>query len=146
MDPLARECIYRSLHRLVSKVIVHNDEGQVLMAKVERGHFKGEWTLPGGYMDTEEHPREACIREALEEVGLEVHPSEDAPVVTQRIFNNEGISFVSFTYTAPWNGDVSALTPLEGEISDVEMVNLDDAIKRSVSMFDREALVAFSQR
>lgn len=145
VDPLARECIYRSLHRLVSKVIVHNDEGQVLMAKVERGHFKGEWTLPGGYMDTDEHPREACIREALEEVGLEVHPSEDAPVITQRIFNNEGISFVSFTYTARWNGDVGELTPLEGEISDVEMISLDEAIDRSVSMFDREALMAFSQ-
>lgn len=97
-------------------------------------------------MDTDEHPREACIREALEEVGLEVHLSEDAPVITQRIFNNEGISFVSFTYTAPWNGDVGELTPLEGEISDVEMINLDEAIDRSVSMFDREALVAFSQR
>lgn len=146
VDPLVRECIYRSLHRLVSKVIVHNDEGQVLMAKVERGHFKGEWTLPGGYMDTEEHPREACVREALEEVGLEVHPSDDAPVITQRIFNNEGISFVSFTYTATWNGEVGELTPLEGEIAEVEMVNLDEAINRSVSMFDREALLAFSQR
>lgn len=97
-------------------------------------------------MDTEEHPREACVREALEEVGLEVHPSDDAPVITQRIFNNEGISFVSFTYTATWNGEVGELTPLEGEIAEVEMVNLDEAINRSVSMFDREALLAFSQR
>ena len=146
VDPLARECIYRSLHRLVSKVIVHNHQGQVLMARVERGHFKGEWTLPGGYMDTDEHPMEACMREALEEVGLKVDPSDEAPVITQRIFNNEGISFVSFTYDAPWNGDVQTLTPLEGEISDVEMVDIDEAIQRSVSMFDREALIAFNQR
>ena len=26
------------------------------MGKIERGHFVGHWTLPGGYMDHDEHP------------------------------------------------------------------------------------------
>jgi len=39
VHPVAREAIYRSLHRLVSKVMVQNSNGDVLMAKVERGHF-----------------------------------------------------------------------------------------------------------
>ncbi len=33
---------------------------------------KGQWALPGGYMDAGEMPQEALHREILEEVGLEV--------------------------------------------------------------------------
>ena len=39
VHPIAREAIYRSLHRLVSKVMITNSKGQVLMGKVERGYF-----------------------------------------------------------------------------------------------------------
>ena len=69
VHPVAREAVYRSIHRLVSKVMICNDEGQVLLAKVERGHFRGFWTLPGGYMDHDEHPSIGCVREPLEESG-----------------------------------------------------------------------------
>ena len=66
VHPVAREAVYRSIHRLVSNIIVYNDSNQILMGKVERGHFNGYWTLPGGYVDHNEHPRDACIREAKE--------------------------------------------------------------------------------
>ena len=33
------DAIYRSIHRLVAKVMVCNDDGEVLMGRVERGHF-----------------------------------------------------------------------------------------------------------
>jgi ADP-ribose pyrophosphatase YjhB (NUDIX family) len=32
----------------------------------------GEWALPGGYVDYDEHPRAAAARECLEELGCEV--------------------------------------------------------------------------
>ena len=44
--------------------------------------------------------------ETLEELGLTITLDDIEPVVTQNIFNDEGISFVSFTYRAMWNGDV----------------------------------------
>jgi len=40
VHPVAREAIYRSIHRLVSKVMICNDAGEVLLGKVERGHFE----------------------------------------------------------------------------------------------------------
>ena len=61
------------MHRVVSKVILQNQQNQVIMAKVKRGFFTGHWTLPGGFVDYAEHPLEgACdgvfgrLRQAIE--------------------------------------------------------------------------------
>lgn len=140
VHPIARESIYRSIHRLVSKVMVLNPKGEVLMGKIERGHFVGHWTLPGGYMDHDEHPAVGCVRETLEEMGIDIELSEDAPIITQRIFTNEGISFVSFTYRANWNGDNSEIKLKENEISEFAWLTPEEAMSRAVSGFDAAAL------
>ena len=72
VHPLAREAVYRSIHRLVSKVMIRNASNQILMAKVERGFFKGYWGLPGGYMNHSEEPSVGCVRETQEELGIEI--------------------------------------------------------------------------
>lgn len=140
VHPVARDAIYRSIHRLVSKVMICNKEGQVLMAKVERGHFHGFWTLPGGYMDHDEHPATGCVRETLEELGLDIVLTDAEPVISQRIFNDEGISFVSFTYKSSWHGNLEELTLLEEEISEAAWFDPKTAHEQAVSHFDREAL------
>ena len=140
VHPIARESIYRSIHRLVSKVMVLNTQGEVLMGKIERGHFVGHWTLPGGYMDHDEHPAIGCVRETLEEMGIEIELSDQAPIITQRIFTNEGISFVSFTYQANWDGNNSEIKLKENEISEFAWLSPAEALSRVVSGFDAAAL------
>jgi len=140
VHPIARESIYRSIHRLVSKVMVLNNHGEVLMGKIERGHFVGHWTLPGGYMDHDEHPAIGCVRETLEEMGIDIELSDEAPIITQRIFTNEGISFVSFTYQANWDGNNSEIKLKENEISEFEWLSPAEALSRAVSGFDAAAL------
>lgn len=140
VHPIARESIYRSIHRLVSKVMILNSDGKVLMGKIERGHFVGHWTLPGGYIDHDEHPAIGCVRETIEEMGIEIELSDDAPIVTQKIFTNDGISFVSFTYKAEWNGDDSEISLKEDEISDYVWLTPSEALSRAVSGFDAAAL------
>jgi len=56
----------------VGAIIV--DEGRVVLVK--RGHLPmlGEWSIPGGAVELGETVREAVIREAREETGLEVEP------------------------------------------------------------------------
>ena len=140
VHPVTREAIYRSIHRLVSKVRVQNSKGDVLMAQVERGHFRGFWTLPGGYMDHDEHPAIGCVRETLEELGLEIILDNEEPIITQNIFNDEGISFVSFTYRSTWNGSLEDLTLQTEEIAAAAWFSPQDALAQAVSHFDREAL------
>lgn len=54
----------------VGGLLVH--EGAVLL--VQRAHEpgKGRWTLPGGYVEEDESPDLAIVREVREETGLEV--------------------------------------------------------------------------
>ncbi len=142
---VVKESIYRSLHRLVSKLIVHNDGGEVLLAKINRGHFKGFWSLPGGYMDHDEHPEDGCLRETFEELGLQLPSTDGLEIITQKVFNEEGVSFVSFTYSCNWNGSIQDLNPLLEEIEEVRWFNIDEALHHVVSHFDREALNSFVQ-
>ena len=140
VHPVAREAIYRSIHRLVSKVMITNSKGQVLMGKVERGHFRGSWTLPGGYMDHDEHPEVGCVRETLEELGLNIKLLDDKPIITQQIFSSRGISFVSFTYRSQWDGELSELVLQSEEISQAAWFLPEEAASKAVSHFDVKAL------
>jgi 8-oxo-dGTP diphosphatase len=51
-------------------VIVKDDK--ILMVK--RGHPPrvGDWTLPAGFMEWDEHPRDTAVRELKEETGLDI--------------------------------------------------------------------------
>jgi ADP-ribose pyrophosphatase YjhB (NUDIX family) len=53
-------------------VVARDDQGRLLL--VQRGvqPGRGLWSLPAGYVDADEHPRDAAARETLEETGLVV--------------------------------------------------------------------------
>jgi len=140
VDPLARECVYRSMHRVVSKVIIQNQRKEIVMAKVKRGFFTGHWTLPGGFVDYAEHPREGAIREVMEEIGVIVDIAEDDIVqIADRIFTSEGIQFLSFTYKCNVDGELNFKLK-EDEIEDVRWFSIDDALAQAASLFDVESL------
>jgi len=54
-----------------SAALVRNEKGEILLVKrgVEPG--RGKWALPSGFIEIEETPEEACLRELKEETGLE---------------------------------------------------------------------------
>lgn len=45
---------------------------QVLLIKRKKDPFKGCWAFPGGFMDMDEPPEVAVVRELKEEAGLEL--------------------------------------------------------------------------
>ena len=140
VNPLARECVYRSMHSGGSKVIIQNQRNEVVMAKVKRGFFTGHWTLPGGFVDYAEHPLEGAMREVLEELGISVQiASDDLIQIAERIFTSEGIQFLSFTYRCEIR-DQPTFTPKQDEIEEVRWFTIDEALARAASLFDVEAL------
>ena len=61
-------------------------------------------------------------------------------MITQKIFNDEGISFVSFTYQSTWNGQIEDMQLLTEEISEAAWFTKEEALKNAVSLFDAEAI------
>lgn len=144
VHPLARECVYRSMHRVVAKVILVNSNHEIAMAKVKRGFFTGHWTLPGGFVDYAEHPVEGAVREVKEELGLKVNiDPNDIIQIAERIFTSEGIQFLSFTYKCKVDGDV-AFNPKADEIEEARWFSMEQALANAASLFDVEALRSMS--
>ena len=58
--------------KLAVGTIIHDDRGRVVLVRraIEPGY--GKWVFPGGYVDRGEEVQVAAIREAREEVGLDV--------------------------------------------------------------------------
>jgi 8-oxo-dGTP diphosphatase len=57
---------------LTTDCVIFDGRGRVLLTR--RGHppFEGGYALPGGFVETGETVENACRREVLEEVGIEV--------------------------------------------------------------------------
>ncbi len=157
VDPIVRESVYRTIHRVVSKVIIENDQEMILMAKSSRGFFNGCWTLPGGFVDYGEHPRQAAIREAKEELGIEIEIADnlgesgdrkkgnDGAFIQQNIFTSEGINWLSFTYRVKSNTNIEDIIPKKGEIEDARWFTKENALRNSVSLFDKEAILSLNK-
>ncbi|MDQ3008660.1 MAG: NUDIX domain-containing protein [bacterium] len=62
--------------------IILNDENKVLLFK--HTYRQHSWSLPGGYMKSGEHPREALEREIEEESGLVISADELLKTRTDR--------------------------------------------------------------
>lgn len=58
----------------VTAVVIN--EGKVLLSRHTYGAGKGRLIIPGGYLNYGEMPREALIREYLEETGVLIEPRE----------------------------------------------------------------------
>jgi ADP-ribose pyrophosphatase YjhB (NUDIX family) len=54
----------------------HQDDPRVLLIRRGTAPLLGEWSLPGGVLECGETLREAVAREAFEETGLLVEPTE----------------------------------------------------------------------
>ena len=64
------ENIYYENPTPVVAVIARDNESKILLIKRKIGPRKGEWALPSGFMEIEESPIEAALRELAEETGL----------------------------------------------------------------------------
>src|SRR5271163_3761539 len=71
----------------VGGVVIEN--GRVLLIRRGGEPLKGQWSIPGGTLETGETLEEGTRREMLEETGLAVRVMELIEVF-ERIFNDEG--------------------------------------------------------
>ncbi len=53
-----------------SAALVRNEKGEILLVKRGKEPGKGKWALPSGFIEIDETPKKACLRELKEETGL----------------------------------------------------------------------------
>jgi len=58
-------------HKVAAGVLVTH-EGEVLLVRRRLGPRQGRWTFPAGFVDFDESPAKAAVRECREETGLDV--------------------------------------------------------------------------
>lgn len=71
----------------VGAIIIKDD--RVVLVKRAHPPIQGQWSIPGGVLEVGELVREAAIREAREETGLIVEPSELLGVYDRILRNQE---------------------------------------------------------
>jgi 8-oxo-dGTP diphosphatase len=68
--PACDRIVFRE-HKVAAGVLVEQ-EGKVLLVRRCRGVRQGTWGLPAGFVEFDEEPADAAVRECYEETGLEV--------------------------------------------------------------------------
>uniref|UniRef100_A0A7V4E4M4 Oxidized purine nucleoside triphosphate hydrolase n=1 Tax=candidate division WOR-3 bacterium TaxID=2052148 RepID=A0A7V4E4M4_UNCW3 len=86
-------------------------DGRVLLVYKKRGHGEGKWNGIGGKIADGENPLECVIREAREEVGIEVGD-----------IRLHGIIYFYNVYGKDWEVCVFRTSSYEGDISESEEV------------------------
>jgi ADP-ribose pyrophosphatase YjhB (NUDIX family) len=54
----------------VAAAVVVEQEGKILLVRRAYEPEQGKWSLPAGFVDADEDPQQAAVRECLEETGL----------------------------------------------------------------------------
>ena len=112
--------------RMASVALLLNAQNEILIVKpVYREH----WLLPGGIVEEGESPRQACIREVREELGLDVSVGKLLCVdyKVQQTMREEGLEFVFFggIFHEETIGQIQVQIE---ELCEIRFVRLEDAI------------------
>jgi ADP-ribose pyrophosphatase YjhB (NUDIX family) len=102
----------------------------LLLRRYNTGYEDGNYGLISGHVESNESIRSAIVREAKEEVGIEVNPNDLSFIrVVHRKFTEDRIYIDFFFSTKCWTGQPSNLEPLKcDEILWVDIENIPDNV------------------
>ena len=106
--------------------VIKDDLGRILIVKPT---YRATWGLPGGGADGQESPREACVREIREELGLDVEPG--ALLAVEHQINAAGVDTHRFLFDGPAlnAAQIAAIRLPPDELSELRFVHLDEAVE-----------------
>jgi len=123
-----------------NRIIVHTlitIDGKYLVTKrsKEETTFPEYWDIPGGLVEYGELPKDAVIRETMEEVGLNIIPTkvihEDS-----NLDKEKDLIFIRFVYLCELNDDIKNIKLQEEEHSEYRLINsLDELKNEKISPF-----------
>jgi 8-oxo-dGTP diphosphatase len=112
------------------------DNQILLLRRFQTGYMDGHYSVPAGHLDGEETVRMAGVREAQEEIGVQVDPVDMAFAgVFHRYSDDERIDF--FFQVRKWNGE--PFNAELGKCDDLRWADLDD-LPENIIPYIRQAI------
>jgi 8-oxo-dGTP diphosphatase len=124
----------------VDIVVFKADSQKILLIRRKNEPFRGNWALPGGFVDENEDLADAALRELREETGLQV-----ASVTQLKAFGRPGRDprhhTVSIAFLA--QAAENAAAAAADDASDAAWFPLDDL---PALAFDHDDIIAFAKK
>ena len=90
------------------QIVLKQDNKVLLMKRKNTGYEDGKYSLPGGHVEQNEEIRKAAIREAKEEIGIDIklNDLELYKILNRKI--NKGGEYVDFIFKVErWAGNIT---------------------------------------
>lgn len=89
------------------QLILKKENKILLMKRKNTGYEDGKYCLPGGHLEMNEEIREALIREAKEEIGIDININDIEFYKVLHMKINEEQEYIYFIFqTDSWSGDI----------------------------------------
>lgn len=114
---------------LAVHLVLKNDEKVAFVLREHTGWMDGHYGLPGGKVEKDERVSEAAIREAKEEVGVDIR-AEHLGLLLTRYRRSTDSDWVDFFFeVSEWQGEIFNAEPhLHSEVAWLDPENLPDNI------------------
>jgi len=118
-------------------VILEHDGKICLTRRLNTGYMDGFYALPAGHKEAGEYPKAGTIREAKEELGIDIDPNDLKLVhIMHRLITDHERSDFFFT-VSKWSGEVVNAEPDKSD--DIAWFPISDLPAKTVP-YVREAL------
>ena len=112
----------------VAVALIFNKNGEVLLTQRNDPRsplIHKKWQFPGGGIEKNETPENACLREILEETGLTIELSSDTPIRVKHPGTGDTNIYDLFGFPATW---VSGTINVENdeETADAKWIALEE--------------------
>jgi 8-oxo-dGTP diphosphatase len=112
--------------RMGAGALFLDEEGQILLVNPT---YKPQWEIPGGIVEQNESPRQACRREVYEEIGL-TKPIERLLSISYTSANDKRTEALMFIF---WGGvltsaEIATIRLPATELSEYRFVTLSEAL------------------
>jgi len=120
-----------STKKLASFLIVEKNSKILLLRRFNTDYEDGKYTLPSGKVDEGETFTEAAIREAFEEVNVNVSVADIKSVHILHLKKDDSEFWIdNFFLCTQWSGEIKNMEP--HKCDDVKWFNLNDLPKNTI--------------
>jgi 8-oxo-dGTP diphosphatase len=118
------------------------DKSKLLLVRRGIEPFKDWWDIPGGFLESGEHPEAGAVREVREETGLSIQPVELLGIFMDT-YGQTGEHTLNLCYVAELLGGQACPA---SDVTGLQWFNLDALPERVAFGWSKEALAMLRQK